>query len=140
MILADTGAIYATIARRDANHLAASRWFGWFAGKDQLCITQPILTESWLLISAHLGAYYANRFWDSVNSGVFEIIDLDPADLKIALDIEQKYDDSSLGFVDATSLAACEKYRIAKVFTFDRNHFSIYRPSYADFLELAPES
>ena len=138
MILADTGALYALVARKDKNHKAAAGWYRSVAGKKQLVLTQPLLTETWLLISARLGSYYADSFWESVTVGVFGVIELDPADLQAALKIEKKYEDANLGFVDATSLAACERYRIRKVFTFD-SHFGIYKPSFTSHLELVPQ-
>jgi predicted nucleic acid-binding protein len=42
------------------------------------------------------------------------------------------------GFVDATCFALCEKHKIRKVFTYDRKHFSLYRPRFASHLELLP--
>jgi predicted nucleic acid-binding protein len=72
-------------------------------------------------------------------SGLFQILDMDSTDLRAALDIRLKYRDSGMSLVDAISLAACERYRISRVFTFDRVHFSIYRPRFTDALELVPE-
>lgn len=138
MILADTGALYALVSGADANHKAAAGWYRQAAGSEQLVLTQPLLTEAWLLIAGRLGAFYADAFWESVVSGTFSVIELGADDLGRALEIERKYEDAGLGFVDATSLAVCERYKISRVFTFDRTHFGIYRPSFVSHLELIP--
>lgn len=138
MILADTSGLYALIDRGDVNYRQAAKLFRKFAATERFALTQPVLTESWWLIAARLGSYYADLFWKSVVDGTFALIDLDMNDLGSALEIEDKYSDASLGFVDSTSIAACERYKIKKVFTFDRTHFRIYRPEFTDALELLP--
>jgi predicted nucleic acid-binding protein len=97
-----------------------------------------VLTESWLLLEARLGRSVANKVWGAVHRGVFELLELEREDLKAALEIELKYQDAGFGFVDATCFALCEKHKIRKVFTYDRKHFSLYRPRFASHLELLP--
>lgn len=98
----------------------------------------PILTESWLLIEARLGLYFANQLWKVVVDGIFDLLEINLADLKEALAIEQKYQKVGFGIVDATSFVLCEKYQIRKVFTYDRKHFGLYRPRFTNALELLP--
>jgi predicted nucleic acid-binding protein len=136
--LVDTGALYALIDKNDVNHRVASEFYRDAAGREVFCLSLPILAEAWLLIEARLGAYFADRLWEAVCDGVFEILPLEREDLASALDIERKYRDEGLGFVDATCLALCEKYKLRRVFTYDRRHFSIYKPTFAKSLELVP--
>ena len=103
-----------------------------------MAISLPILTESWLLIEARLGYHLANRFWQSALEGVFDLLELEIDDLKRALEIENKYQKARFGMVDSTCFVLCEKYKIRKVFTYDRRDFSIYRPTFAETLELLP--
>jgi hypothetical protein len=138
MILVDTGALYALVDRNDVNHAGVKEFYQEVIEKEAFCISLPILTETWLLIDARLGTYFANTFWMSVSQGVFDILEIDKHDLGIALEIEKRYQDSDFGFIDSSSFALCEKYKIHKVITYDRKHFSIYKPSFADFLELLP--
>lgn len=137
--LADTSGIFALVNRRDRHHQAARRWFASAAGSETLVITQPLLTEAWRLIHAKIGAHQADTFWESVLGGLFIPIDLEITDLRMAFEIRKKYADSGLDFVDATCLAVCERHYIRQVFTFDRAHFGIYRPTFTEFLELVPE-
>lgn len=101
-------------------------------------LSLPILTEAWLLTEARLGGYFADKLWKAASEGILDLLELDQGDLKKALDIEQKYHDAGFGIVDATSFALCEKYRIRKVFTYDKMHFSLYRPRFTSSLELLP--
>ena len=138
MILIDSGAVYALVDKNDINHTKARRFYAKVVEKESLYTSLPILTETWLLTNARLGSYFANRLWMSVSKGIFEILDIDRKDLKSALDIENKYQKAGFGFVDSTCFALCEKYKIRKVFTYDRKHFGIYKPSFSKFLELLP--
>lgn len=138
MILLDTGALYALIDRNDTNHDEAKKYYAENIKKEAFCISLPILTETWLLIDARLGNHFANKLWDSATKGVFEILDITLDDLTAALQIENKYQNVSFGLVDSTCFAICERYKIRKVFTYDRRHFSLYKPKFADSLELVP--
>jgi predicted nucleic acid-binding protein len=138
VILIDTGAFYALVDKNDINHADAKRFYKKIAGKETLCTSLPILTETWLLIEARLGSYFANKLWISASKGVFEILELERDDLENALEIENKYHEAGFGFVDSTCFALCEKYKIQKVFTYDRKHFRLYKPSFSDFLDLLP--
>jgi predicted nucleic acid-binding protein len=138
MILVDTGALYALIDRNDMNHTSAKKFYRSLAGSEVFAISLPILTEAWILIDASLGSYFANRLWQSILEGMFEILEMDNRDLKSAVEIEIKYKDSDFGFVDSTCFALCEKHRIRRVFTYDRTHFGIFQPSFSEYLELLP--
>lgn len=138
MILVDTGAFYALIDRNDINHRTAREFYKSVAGKKMLCISLPVLTEAWLLIEARLGAHFANRLLKAVCDGAFEILPLGTEELQMALAIDGEYADAGFGFVDSTCFALCERYRISQVFTYDKKHFSIYRPRFVAALQLLP--
>lgn len=138
MIFVDTGAFYALIDKNDVNHLRAKKLYKKVAGREVLCTSLPVLTEAWLLIEARLGGYFANRLWQAVCDGAFEVLPLERGDLELALETEKKYSDAGFGFVDATCFALCEKHQLRRVFTFDRKHFTIYRPGFTEALEPVP--
>lgn len=138
MILIDTGALYALTDKNDKNHRQAKEFYASAIRREVFALSLPVLTESWLLLEARLGRFFAHKVWEAVNAGVFEILELGREDLKTALEIEQKYRDAEFGFVDATCFALCEKHKIAKLFTYDRKHFALYKPSFAPHLELLP--
>ncbi len=138
MILVDTGAFYALIDKNDVNHTDAKQFYEKVAGKETLCTSLPILTETWLLIDARVGGFFANKLLMSVSQGIVEVLELNRDDLVSALEIENKYHDAGFGFVDSTCFALCEKYGIRSVFTYDRTHFRIYKPDFSEPLELLP--
>jgi uncharacterized protein len=138
VILVDTGALYALIDKNDINHSKARQFYEGAIKKESMAISLPILTEAWLLVEARLGEYFANKLWQSALKGIFDILEIESEDLSKALEIEIKYQKTGFGFVDATCFALCEKYKINKVFTYDKKHFGIYKPSFAKFLEIYP--
>jgi len=82
--------------------------------------------------------FYADKAWDVLMGKTFLVLDFDFIDFGLARQIRDKYSESGISLVNTTSLAACERQRISKVFTFDHDHFSIYRPTFAESLELLP--
>ena len=140
MILVDTSAIYALLIRRDDNHSVAKHWYAEHASKDGLVITQLVICECWFLVKSRYGYDDADLVWESAIRGAFAILDLDATDIGAALAIRKKYGDSKMSFVDATSLAACERHKIDKVFTFDHKLFGMYRPGFSDHLMIVPGS
>jgi len=138
MILIDSGAIYALIDKNDKNHLSAKEFYSSVVDKELFVTTVPIITESWLLASARLGDYFADKIWEPVSVGIFEVLEIRINDFRKAFEIEKRYSDVHFGFIDSTSFAACEKYKIRRVFTFDFKHFSVYRPEFTDGLQICP--
>ncbi len=138
MILVDTGAIYALTDRNDKNHRQAKEFYASIVRRETLGLPLPVLTESYLLLEARLGHFFANKVWEAAINGVFELLVPTEEDLRTAWRMEQRYAEAELGFVDAVCFALCERYKISKVFTYDRRHFALYRPSFASHLELLP--
>jgi hypothetical protein len=112
MILVDTGALYA--------------------------LSLPVMVEAGLFLEARLGAKAARALWDDVRHGVFHVMDVSDEILARARAIDRKYADAEFGFVDSVTFALCEHHRIGTVFTYDRRHFSLYRPSFQSGLRLVP--
>ena len=138
MIIVDTGAFYALIDKNDMHHSDAKNFYNKIIQKDTLCTSLPILTETWLLLEARLGANIADKFWMTTTKGIFPILELSIDDLAIALASNNKYKQAGFGFVDATTFALCEKHKTPDIFTYDRKHFQIYKPSFAKSLNLFP--
>ncbi len=138
MILVDTGAIYALTDRNDKNHEQAKEFYASRVRRETLGLPLPVLTESYLLLEARLGHFFANKVWEAAVSGVFELLVPTEEDLETAWRIEQEYPEAELGLVDAVCFALCERYKISKVFTYDRGHFALYRPRFTSYLELLP--
>lgn len=91
------------------NHKRAKAFYESVIEKEILVTSIPVLVEAWLLIEARLGAFAANRLWQSILEGLFEILECDHESLKMAFAIEKKYEKAGFGIVDATCFALCEK-------------------------------
>ncbi len=140
MILVDSGALYALNDFSDSSHEAAARSYSELKESEtSMALTQPVMIELWQLVSRRKNLFYADKLWELMISGLFVILDISNADLTKAFEIRKKYADSKMSMVDATSLSACERHKIRRVFTLDREHFGIYKPSFAELLEIVPE-
>lgn len=138
MILVDTSAIFALMIRRDRHHKHANRWYTENAGNNLLATTQLIIAECWHLAMSRFDHVSADKACEAALH-TFSVLDVDSSLLAAALDIRTKYHDSGMSLIDASSLAVCESLQIREVFTFDRVHFGIYRPSFRKSLKLLPE-
>jgi predicted nucleic acid-binding protein len=96
-----------------------------------------IVAEAASLIAKRYGLYEQRRFWDLVGEGELELLPVDLDLIRDARTIDRQYSDLGLGFADAILLAACERERCARVFTFDKR-LAAFKPSFAPALELIP--
>jgi predicted nucleic acid-binding protein len=138
VILVDTAGLYALADRRDSHHREAAAFFRQTRPREVLALPVPVLVESALFIDARLGADLARALWEDVLAGVFHLLPVTGEVLAAARDIDRQYADVNLGLVDCCSLALCEQHRIEMVFTFDRRHFAVYRPTFTGGLTLVP--
>ena len=139
MIFIDSGAIYAIFDKNDTNHKRASAYYKENIKKETFIITTPILIECWFLIESRLGNFFSQKFLDSVYSNIFLLKEINYADFENALRINKKYDTAGFGLVDSLSFAFIERNKINKIFTFDRKHFSIYKPDNFKEMTVVPD-
>lgn len=138
MIIVDTSAIFALLTQHDKHHEQASEWYRQNAGNELLATSQLIIAECWHLAKTRLNHASADKACEAALQ-TFSILDINSSILTAALAVRSKYHDSGISLIDASTLAICEALQIGEVFTFDRRHFGIYRPSFRKSLELLPE-
>lgn len=138
MILVDTGALYALADRQDAHHRDAEAYFRGAHEREVLAVPASVVVEAALFLEARLGTHAARALWDDIGGEVFYLLPITHNTLVTARRIDRKYADANLGLVDCTCLALCEEHHIGTVFTYDRRHFGLYRPTFADSLKLVP--
>ncbi|MDW8328642.1 MAG: hypothetical protein RML48_01480, partial [Candidatus Bipolaricaulota bacterium] len=73
MILIDTGALYALTDRNDKNHRQAKKFYESAIRREVFALSLPVLTESWLLVEARLGRFFADKIWEAATNGVFAV-------------------------------------------------------------------
>lgn len=137
MVVVDTSALVAALRPQDRNHHEAVRTLRSLQG-ERLLLPWSVLDETMMLIMQRAGLDLQRRFWDALIAGGYELVPLDAEVLRGAREIDETYRDAGLGFFDSMILATCERIRCARVLTFDRRHFPLYRPSFAAGLELLP--
>jgi predicted nucleic acid-binding protein len=136
-LILDTGPLYASLDRSDADHLACRRLIE--EADEPLVIPSPVLVEVdyWVHIRLHPGVFAA--LLDDIASGAYHVEDLQFEDYRRVRQICDRYSDSDVGFVDAGVLAVTERLNEHKLATLDRRHFLALRPRHTDVLRLLPE-
>jgi len=81
-----------------------------------------VLVEADYLIRSRAGASAARAFLKSIAKGVHEVAYMTAGLMQRATELDAKYADLSLGFVDASVMAIAERHEMP-IFTFDFRGF-----------------
>ncbi len=135
-LILDTGPLYASLDRSDADHAACRRLID--TADEQLIIPAPVLVEVdyWIHARLHTGALVA--LLDDVVSGAYRVEELRLEDHRRIRELCDRYADADVGFVDAAVLAVVERLDEPKLATLDHRHFRILRPRHVKALKLVP--
>ena len=136
-LILDTGPLYASLDRSDADHKRCRALIE--ASDEALVIPAPVLVEVdyWIHTRLHPGVLVA--LLDDVVGGAYQIEELHAEDYSRIRGICDRYADADVGFVDAAVLAVVERLNEPKLGTLDRRHFNVLRPRHVDSLRLLPE-
>ena len=135
-VLLDTGVLYACYDRRDFWHSACRRLIADEVGG--LIVPSPVIPEVDYLLGERLGSQAQAVFYEGLVDGSFFVADLPQESYPRILELNQKYADLRLGFVDAAVLSLAEHLGMGRIATTDRRHFSPVKLSIP--LELLPEA
>jgi predicted nucleic acid-binding protein len=133
-VLVDAGPLVALLDRGDAHHiacLAALRRID-----DPLVSVWPAFTEAMYLLSFSHAAQLA--LWDMVEVGALTLAALDELDVPRLRALMVKYRDLPMDLADAALVRVAEREKVSRIFTLDRRHFRVYRPSGIGPLSLLP--
>ena len=135
-LILDTGPLYASLDRSDADHPACRRLIEDAA--EPLVIPAPVLVEVdyWIHARLHTGALTA--LLDDITAGAYQIEELQGEDYRRVRELCDRYADADIGFVDAAVLAVVERLGEEKLATLDERHFRSLRPRHVDVLRLLP--
>jgi predicted nucleic acid-binding protein len=132
----DTGPLYASLDRDDADHAASRKLIE--DASEPLIIPSPVLVEVDYLVHQRLSPGVFIALLDDIAAGAYRVEDLQPDDYGRVRDLCDRYADADIGFVDAAVIAVVERLRETKVATLDRRHFGFIRPRHIDALLLVP--
>jgi predicted nucleic acid-binding protein len=133
-LLLDTGIVYAYYDRSDRWHVKARALLRTEARG--LILPAPVIPEVDHLLGARLGGASRLALYAGITGGHYFVADLPRQAYMRVAEINQQFEDLSLGFVDAAIVALAAGLNVPRVATTDRRHFM---PLAARFsLELLP--
>lgn len=123
MILVDAGPLVALVDADDQFHkrcVAALKVL-----REPLVTVWPPVTKAMYLLADLPEAQDA--LWEMLARGVLQLLALDLADVPRIRELMIKYADRPMDLADAALVRVAEREGIRKIFTVDREDFSVYR-------------
>jgi uncharacterized protein len=123
VILVDAGPLVALVDADDQFHkrcVAALKVL-----REPLATVWPPLTEAMYLLGDLRKAQDA--VWEMIARGVLQLLPLDAADVPRMRELMGKYADRPMDLADAALIRVAEREGTRKIFTVDREDFSVYR-------------
>jgi uncharacterized protein len=121
MIFVDTGAWYASLVPTDPDHARAMIWLA--ANNSPLLTTDYVIDETLTLLRVRgerkRALHVGERFF---GDGLAEIHKITAADVLLAWETFQHFDDKGWSFTDCTSKVVMEQLGVTVAFAFD-HHF-----------------
>jgi predicted nucleic acid-binding protein len=136
-LILDTGPLYASLDRSDADHAACRRLIETI--DEPLLIPAPVLVEVdyWIHTRLHPGVLVAPL--DDILAGAYRVEELQLEDHRRIRELCDRYADADIGLVDAAVLAVVERLDGPKLATLDHRHFALMRPRHVEALRLLPD-
>ena len=135
-LILDTGPLYASLDRSDADHAACRALIE--STNEPLVIPAPVLVEVdyWIAQRLHPGALVA--LLKDIEDGAYTVEEVAPPDYRRIRELCDRYAEADIGFVDAAVMAIVERLGEPKLATLDRRHFGLIRPRHLESLALLP--
>jgi predicted nucleic acid-binding protein len=134
-VLLDTGIVYAYYDRSDAWHARARQLIE--SEQRGLLLPSPVIPEVDWLLGQRVGARGRLTFYAGIVEGYYFVVDLPRAGFARVADLNRRFDDLELGFVDAAIAALAETLGLKRIATTDRRHFAPLAAALS--LELVPD-
>ena len=135
-LLLDTGPLLAAIDRSDPDHNRCKELVE--GTREPLVVPAPVVVELDYWCRTKLTPDDFLAFLGDILVGAYRVEDLEQSDYARARDLQARYADNRIGFVDAAVLAVVERLGETKLATLDHRHFSAMRPAHVQSLRLVP--
>jgi uncharacterized protein len=133
-VLLDTGIVYAYYDRSDGWHdRARTLMLGEQRG---LILPAPVVPEVDHLLGHRLGTKGRRAFYEGIVGGYYLVVDIPMDAYRRVAELNRRFDNLDLGFVDAAIVALAEALGLSRIATTDRRHFVPLAAALA--LELIP--
>lgn len=120
-VLLDTGIVYAYYDRSDGWHARARRLIE--SEQRGLILPAAVIPEVDWLLGQRLGARSRLALYEGITEGCYLVADLPRASYARVADLNRRFADLELGFVDAAVIATAEALGLSRIATTDRRHF-----------------
>ncbi len=117
-LLLDTGIVYAYYDRSDSWHRRARDLVAGEPGG--LVLPAPVIPEVDHLLGHRLGAKSRLTFYDGIVDGYYLVADVPTEAYGRIAELNRRFDDLELGFVDAAVVALAESLGVSRIATTDR--------------------
>ncbi|MDP9361029.1 MAG: PIN domain-containing protein [Acidobacteriota bacterium] len=118
----DTSAWYAAADGADRSHERAKAVL---SATEALVTTDHVLIETWMLLRHRIGRKQALVFWERLGS-VAMIESVTSADVEVARQIAEAWNDQDFSIVDCTSFAVMQRLGIRRAASYDAD-FGVFR-------------
>ncbi len=135
--MADTGPLLAATYRRDPAHPLA-RALVTALGRN-LLVPDPVLVEVDYFLRRKVGIEAARLFLSALTAGEHQPVFLSAGLLRRAVEIDARYADLDLGFVDASVMAYAERHDLP-ILTFDFADFRAAPPATGEWRLVVDEA
>ena len=135
-LILDTGPLLAALDAADPDHERCATLI--VDADEDLLVPTLVMAELDYWCHQRLTSQVWLRFLDDVLEGAYRLEHPTIPDLRRCAELQRQYDDLSLGAVDASVVALCERLREPKLATLDHRHFATVRPAHVPALELLP--
>lgn len=133
-VLVDAGPLVALVDRGDAHHDVCVETLQ--SIRDPLVTVWPAFTEAMYLLGfSWIGQ---SALWEMVETEAVRLAPLDHRDAPRMKALMHKYRDLPMDLADAALVRVAEREKLSQIFTLDRRHFRLYRPSGADRFAIVP--
>jgi predicted nucleic acid-binding protein len=124
VILVDAGPLVALLHRDDQWHSSCVDVLKNL--KAPMATVWPAVTEAMYLLGFSWKAQ--DGLWEMIDRDAVKLLPLRPDDVPRMRELMHKYRDLPMDLADAALVRVAERERLRRVFTIDRDDFSVYRP------------
>jgi hypothetical protein len=135
-VLLDAGPLYAYIDADDAHHRECLALLERHPGP--LAVPVLVVAEVAYLVGTRLGSEAEVRFLGDLANRAFVTVPVDESDWLRIAELVARYQNLSLGTVDASIIAAAERLGITTIATLDHRHLGVVRPAHTPSFDLIP--